>query len=121
VVIRTYDANGDADDGGLRLFATEALAPAARQSSRAWAEAHLGERKDIKVRPDSWKNINISGRLGAACVADYLDGDKPRVQFLVHAIGAKYSEFFVISSAPEKFDALRAAFDTVITSYRATK
>ena len=33
-------------------------------------------------------------------------------------LGAKESELFVITSAPEKFDALKAQFDTILTSYR---
>ncbi len=120
-LIRTFDANADADDGGLRLFATDSLPPVARQSPRAWAESELAGRKDVTVRADSWKNLNVAGRLAVSCLADYKDGDKPRVQSLVYALGPKTSEFFVISSAPEKFDALKAAFETVITSYRTTK
>lgn len=120
-LIRTFDANADADDGGLRIFATDSLSAAARQSSRAWAESSLSGRKDVKVRADSWKTLNVAGRVAASCVADYSDAGKSRVQYLVHALGPKNSEFFVISSSPEKFDALKAAFETVITSYRTTK
>lgn len=120
-LIRTYDANADTDDGGMRLFATDSLPAAARQSSRAWAESSLAKMKEIKVRPDSWKTLNISGRVAAGCVADYSVEGKAYVQYLVHAIGPKTSEFFIITSRPEKFDALKAAFETVLTSYRITK
>ncbi len=120
-LIRTYDANADQDDGGIRLFATDSLSTAARQSPRAWAESSLREMKNAKVRADSWKNLNIAGRLAVGCIADYTEGDKPKVQYLVHALGPKVSEFFVIASASEKFDALKAAFETVVTSYRTTK
>jgi tetratricopeptide (TPR) repeat protein len=120
-LIRIFDANADADDGGLRLFATDSLPTVARQSPKAWAESNLAARKDIAVRADSWKNLQISGRLAVSCIADYQDDGKPKVQYIVHALGPKNSEFFIISSAPEKFDALKAAFETVLTSYRATK
>jgi Protein of unknown function (DUF3108)/Tetratricopeptide repeat len=120
-LIRTYDANADAEDGGLRLFATSSLSAASRQSARAWAESQIGGRKDLVVRANSWKNVNVAGRLGVSCLADYKEADKPRVQYLVFAIGPKNSELFVIAGAPEKFDALKTAFETVLTSYRTTK
>lgn len=120
-LIRTFDANADSTDGGMRLFATDTLPAAARQSSRAWAESNIASMKGAKVRADSWKTLNISGRVAAACVVDFTEDGKPHVQYLVHAVGPKTSEFFVISSAPEKFDTLKAAFETVLTSYRITK
>ncbi|MGB8167492.1 MAG: DUF3108 domain-containing protein [Chthoniobacteraceae bacterium] len=120
-LIRTYDANADQEDGGLRLFATDSLSTAARQSPRAWAESSLREMKNAKVRADSWKNLNIAGRLAVGCIADYTEGDKTKVYYLVHALGPKVSEFFVIASAPEKFDALKASFENILTSYRTTK
>ena len=117
-LIRTLDPSADTDDGGMRLFATDSLSAAAQKSARAWTEEGVAMDKNVKVRPDSWKNYTIDGRTGVAYIADYTEGGKPHVQFLVRVLGAKESELFVITSAPEKFDALKAQFDTILTSYR---
>ena len=44
-----------------------------------------------------------------------------RVGFVLHVLGPKTSEAFQMACAPEKFDALKAAFDSIIASYRMTK
>ena len=117
-LIRTLDPDADTDDGGMRLFATDSLSETAQQSARAWSEEQLAKNKDVKVRSDSWKNYTIDGRTGVACIVDYTEGGKPRVQFLLRVLGAKNSELFVLTSAPEKFDALKAQFDSILASYR---
>jgi Protein of unknown function (DUF3108)/Tetratricopeptide repeat len=121
VLIRTFDPNGDSTDGGVRLFATDALPEKARKSPRGWAEAEMAKHTEAKVRADSWQNHNIAGRLGVSCVADFVEDGKPQVKWLCYVLGSKWSPFYVISAPPEKFDALRAAFETVVTSYRMTK
>jgi hypothetical protein len=121
VLIRTFDPNCDATDGGMRLIPTDSLSAEMRSSPRAWADAELKRSKEVKVRPDSWQNHNIGGRLGVSCISDSTMNDKPQVQWIVYVIGPKTSEFFVISAPPEKFDALKKAFETVVTSYRMTK
>jgi hypothetical protein len=102
----------------MRLFATDSLSDAAQKSARAWAEEELAKNKNVKVRPDSWKNYTIDGRTGVACTIEYTESGKPRVQFLLRVLGPKESELFVLTSAPDKFDALKAQFDTILTSYR---
>jgi hypothetical protein len=121
VLIRTFDPNGDSTDGGLRLIPTDALTAEMRKSARSWAESDLKKSTDMKLRADSWQNHNIGGRLGVSYIADAIENDKPVVQWLCYVLGTKTSEFFVIAAPPEKFDALRAEFETVITSYRMTK
>jgi len=123
VVIRAYDATADADDSGLRLFATDTLPEAQRKSSRVWAEAELADLKTAlggEVRPDSWKELSVSGRPAVSFIVDYKDA-KPKVLYAVHSIGPKTSECFVIAGSPEKFDALKAALDGIIASYKTTK
>ena len=117
-LIRTLDPGADTDDGGMRLFATDSLSDAAQKSARAWAEEELARNKNATVRPDSWKNYTVDGRMGVACTVDYTEGGKPRVQFLLRVLGPKESELFVLTSAPEKFDALKTQFDSILTSYR---
>jgi len=117
VLIRTLDPDADTDDGGMRLFLTDSLSEMARQSSRAWAQEQVAKYK-YKVRAESWKDITIDGRQAVSCVADYTEGGKAHVQFLAYVLGPKYSELFVITSAPDKFDALKTQFDSIVASYR---
>jgi hypothetical protein len=118
VLIRTLDPDADATDGGMRLFATDTLSETARQSARAWAEEQIGQNKIIKVRSDSWTNFTIDGRPAVSCVLEYGQGTQSRVEYLACVLGPKNSEHFVITSAPEKFDALKAQFDSILASYR---
>jgi hypothetical protein len=118
VLIRTLDPDADTDDGGVRLFATDTLSETAQKSARAWMNEFLQQRKNIKVRPDSWKELTIDGRPAVSCVGDYTEGGKSRVYFLARALGVKNSELFVIACAPDKYDALKAQFDTIVASYR---
>jgi hypothetical protein len=101
----------------MRLFATDSLSEPARQSSRAWAYESVAKYL-YKVRPDSWKEITIDGRPGVSCVAERPEGGKKQVQFLAYVLGAKNSELFVLTCAPEKYDALKAQFDSILASYR---
>ena len=118
VLIRTLDPGADTADGGMRLFATDTLSDKARQSARAWMDEDLLKNKKVIVRPDSWKSFTIDGRPAVSCVADLTESGKTHVQYEARVLGTKYSEHFVITSAPDKFDALKAQFDTIMASYR---
>jgi hypothetical protein len=118
-LIRMLDPEADTYDGGVRLFATESLSAVAQQSCRAWADEYHAKEKNVTMRPDSWKNYTVDGRPGFGCIGDYTESGKPRVQFLLHVLGKKNSELFALTAAPDKFDALKAQFDTIIASYRA--
>ena len=124
--IALVDPIGDLDMGYVALVRTDSLSATERQSSRAWAETDFKENltkelKEAKIRPDSWKNHTLAGRPGVSYIADYIDGDKPRVGFSLRVLGPKTSEVFNMTCAPEKFDALKAALDGIIASYRMTK
>ncbi len=118
VLIRTLDPNADTTDGGIRLFATDTLSDKARQSARTWMEEYLRTLKNIRVRPDSWKDLTIDGRPAVGSVADYTEGGKSYVYYVACALGSKNSEWFVIASAPDKFDGLKAQFENILASYR---
>jgi hypothetical protein len=117
-LIRTLDPDADTYDGGIRLFSTDSLSATAQQSSRAWADEHHAKEKNVTIRPGSWQNYFVDGRLGVGCIGDYSENGKPRVQFLLHMLGKTNSELFALTAAPDKFDALKAQFDTIIASYR---
>ncbi len=117
-LIRMLDPGADTSDGGMRLFTTDSLPEKSQQSARAWAEEGLRKNKTVKVRPDGWKDITIDGQQGVSFVADSTEGGKPQVQFLVHVLGPRNSELFVLTCAPGKFDALKTQFDSILASYR---
>ena len=124
--IALLDPNGDLNMGFVALVRTDTLSAAERQSSRAWAEMDFKENvvkelENAKIRPDSWKNQNLAGRPGASYIADFTDSGKPRVGFALRVLGPKTSEAFNMTCAPEKFDELKAAFDSILASYRMTK
>ena len=124
--IELRDPAGDLEEGQLALVRTDSLTPVEKQSSRVWAETRFKENmtkelKDAKIRPESWRSMSLGGRSGVSYVADFVQGDKPRVAFVVHVLGPKTSEAFQMACAPEKFDELKAAFDSIIASYRITK
>ncbi len=108
----------------LQLNPIDDTAAHAPTDTRAWAEESLKnkatrERKDIKVRPASWKSVIVSGRTGTSFTADYLEKDRPMVLHCLHALGAKTSEQFVLDCPAEDFDALLPAFAQIVASYRA--
>lgn len=121
--ITLTDPGADAEMAVLDFFATDSLKEENGKSSRAWAEAnfqnHLAKAlKDAKVRPDSWKDESVAGQAGVSFLVDYTEGGKPRVGYACYVYGPKFSERFMLAATPDKFDALKAAFDRVIASYK---
>jgi hypothetical protein len=122
-LIRTYDADADSEDGGVRFFETDSLPKESQKSSKAWAEAELKNEimklsADVKVRADGWKDYTVAGLPGVSFIADYTLGGRKKTLFSLYVIGPKNSEHFVIISEPEKFDALKKQFEGIIASYR---
>ena len=122
-LIRTYDADADTNDGGLRMFTTSSLSGDEQKSSRTWAESNfkkeistLGDH--VTIRPDSWKDYTVSGRPGVAFIADYTQNEKPKTLFSLYVLGQKDSERFGFISPADKFDALMTQFDTIVASYQ---
>jgi hypothetical protein len=116
VLIRTLDPGADTDDGGIRLFVTKT--PSEIHAARGWLDEFLQERKDIKARPDSWRALTIDGRNAVSCLGDFSQDGKSRVYYLAYVERGRNSELFVIACAPDKYDALKAQFDTIVASYR---
>jgi hypothetical protein len=123
--ILLMDPAADMGKCEVLLVPTESLPEDSAKSARAWAEADSRKLakslKDVKIRPDSWTDRDVSGRSGRSYIADFTEDGKPRVAFALHALGAKTSERFEFTCAPEKFDALLAAFEGIIASYKTTK
>jgi hypothetical protein len=118
------DPQADAHAVALRLYQTDKLSAKARTGVRAWAESdftdHIAkEVKDAKIRPDGWHPYSVSGRAGMSFIADYVEKDQPMVVFAIYALGGNTSEIFALACAADKFDALRPAFESIVTSYRS--
>jgi tetratricopeptide (TPR) repeat protein len=125
-VIYLLDPGADAEQAALYLKTTASLPASARQSPRAFADYIFRDEiekalKNAKVRPASWKNHNLAGRPGVSCVVDYTEDEKPRVAFLLYAVGPTNCESFVLACAPEDLPKLQPQFDQIIASYRITK
>jgi hypothetical protein len=108
----------------LRRVETAKLSVPARQSARAWIEADVKENfgpklKDLKVRPESWKNENIAGRLVTSCVADYVDRDRPMVFVCSASQGPQKAEQFAFTLPADQFAKFKPAIESIIASYRA--
>jgi hypothetical protein len=120
------DPEADSGVAQVTLTPVESLSKEARESSRAWAESDFRESiskrlKDVKIRPESWNERQVSGRPGASYIADFTENGKPWVVFSLHALGPQTAESFELTSPPEKFDALLAAFETIIASCSLSK
>jgi hypothetical protein len=118
------DPQADAHAVALRLYQTDKLSAKARAGVRAWAESDFADHiakevKDAKIRPDGWKPFSVSGRAGMSFIADFVEKDQPMVAFVIYAIGGKTSENFSLACTADKFDALRPAFESIVTSYRS--
>jgi hypothetical protein len=122
-VIHLLDPGANSDHIGIHLRSTESLAAAVRQSARALADMDVRDNlakslKDLKVRPNAWKNYTVSGRPGVALVGDYTESGKAKVIFSLYAIGPKTCENFVLSCPPELFDDFLRTLEQIIASYR---
>jgi hypothetical protein len=122
--LHMLDPNADARAIALRIRQTDKLSAKARAGVRAWAEIdftdHLAKTvKNPKLRPDSWRPFSVSGRAGMSYIADFTEKDEPMVVYSIYALGAKLSEEFSLACAVDKFEALRPAFEKIVSSYRS--
>ena len=125
-VINMIDPEADSGVADVTLTPAESLSKEALKSSRAWAEIDFRDSvskrlKDVKIRPESWKEREDSGRPGASYIADFTENGKPWVVFWLHALGPQTAESFELSCPAEKFDGLLAAFETIVASWKTTK
>jgi len=125
--IKIVDTAYDLSEGEVRIVPTETLPEESRKSPKDWAETDFRNTvvkslKDVKIRPESWKDRTVSGHPGISYVADFKNADgKPRVAFTLLALGSKTADHFYFTCAPKKFDALMAEFEGIIASYKNTK
>jgi hypothetical protein len=116
------DPEADITMALLKLHDTSKLNEG-KNSPRVWAEARVAklakEMKDLKVRPESWKIISISGRPAVSFVADYIDGKNPALLLGAYALGRAHSEEFVMALKSDQLAGARPAFDSIVSNYRS--
>jgi len=125
-VINIIDPEADSGAADMTLTPAESLSKEALKSSRAWAEIDFRDSiskrfKDAKIRPESWKDREVSGRPGASYIADFTENGKPWVLFALHALGPQTADSFQLTCPPDKFDTLLAAFETIVASCSISK
>jgi tetratricopeptide (TPR) repeat protein len=127
-VINMIDPEADSEAATVTLTPAASLSKEARESSRAWAESDFRESvskrlKDAKIRPESWKDRDVSGRPGASYITDFTDlvSGQPQVAYALYALGPQTTVNFLLTCPPEKFDGLLASFESIVASYNTTK
>ncbi|MEO8352466.1 MAG: tetratricopeptide repeat protein [Chthoniobacteraceae bacterium] len=122
--IYLLDPKAESEMGLLRLFPASSLSDDAQKSPRAWAEADVKKAihfKDVTIRPESWKTLQVSGQPAVSLVIDGMDGDKPRAVYATYVLGTNSAAAFNLAAVPENIDALMAPFESIIASFRMTK
>ncbi len=114
----------DPDDIAVTLMTVRSvkdLKPEAQSSVRAWADAMVAEAakrvKDFAVRPDSWKEFEISGRPAVSVVADCVRGNEKEVACATYVLGERDASEFYFFVAPASLDSFRPKFDAVVNTY----
>jgi uncharacterized protein len=78
----------------------------------------LKELQGYKARPESWKPRTLSGAPAVSCVADYVEGKRPMVEYLT-LVQTGFLQATLIMRAPrEQLDGLRETFERIMESLR---
>jgi hypothetical protein len=96
-----------------------------KKSLRAYADSKVAEGtkalKDMKVRPDSWKDRTVAGQPGLSVIADFVEGREKKTGYIVVSfIGNKAVQFLTYTAGAD-FDAFLPQFSSVIDSLKATQ
>ena len=94
-------------------------------SAREVAEGDVGALKGFfkgyTVRPDSWKDLKVSGMPAAHYIADYQDEKKDMVEYRTYILGKSAVYWFVFRSEKGLFPGSEGEFDKIVESLRAGK
>ncbi len=97
------------------------LTISARQVAEGDAAALKGFFKGYTIRPESWSELEISGMPAASYAADYQHEGKDMVEYRTYMLGKSTVYWFVFRIEKENFEAKKAAFDAIVTSFKAAK
>ena len=96
-----------------------------KKSLRAYADSKMAEGmkalKEMKVRPDSWKDRTVTGQPGLSAIADFVEGREKKTGYIVVSfIGNKAVQFLTYAGAAD-FDNFLTQFNSIIDSLKATQ
>jgi hypothetical protein len=78
----------------------------------------LKELEGYKPRPESWKSGSLGGAPAVSCVADYVEGKRPMVEYLTMVQSGSLQGTLIMRAPREQFDGLRETFDRIMESLR---
>jgi hypothetical protein len=100
------------------------LWPEAQNSLRAWAEKEIADGegsktlKDLKVRPESWKDRTVAGKPALSVVGDYVEGDEKKTGYAIFTLGNTNAATFVLLAGVKDFEAFQPKFEAIVDSYK---
>jgi hypothetical protein len=95
-----------------------------QKSLRAWVENEIAGRdgkqllKDLRVRPESWKERTVDGKPGLSVIGDFVDGTEKKIGYGVFTIGNTNAATFLLASAAKDFEAFQPKFEAIVDSYK---
>ena len=106
----------------VRVQKLDQLKPESRASVRAWAEQLIAENTEsheAKVRANSWKERQISGRPATTVTVDYVERKEKKIAYLCCGLGETTATYFLLLVNEKDFDALKPSVDSIVDSYQA--
>lgn len=108
----------------IRVQPADRLEDEQRASIRTWAESKVAEAKkehqDYRVRADSRQERTVGGLPAVSFIADYVQSEKPRVQYRVLLLGKSTAASFAAETEPDRVDGFRKKFDKIIDTFKAS-
>ena len=107
----------------LRAKPLSELSEEKKASPRAWADADVKSAqeayKNYTVRPQSWKQFELSGQPAVSFVADYVKGQRSMVEFCVYSQGNGNAISFSSKLETEWFEKLDEQLASIIRTFKA--
>ena len=107
----------------VSVSSRKALWPEAQQSLRAWAEKEIVDgaaskaRKQLHIRPESWKDRPVAGKPGLSFIGDYVEGAEKKTGYAVFTFGNTNAAMFVLLAGAKDFGAFQPKFEAIVDSY----
>lgn len=94
-----------------------------KKALKTWADKAIAKKtkelKDLKVRPDTWKDITVGGLPAISVFTDYSISQQKKAAYSVFVMGQTNKVHFLISLCePDKLDGLRAEFDKIVETLK---
>jgi hypothetical protein len=100
------------------------LWPEAQKSLRAWAEKEIADGegskqlKELRIRPDGWKDRPVAGEPGLSLIGDYVEREEKKICYAVFTFGNTKAACFVLLSKTKDFEAFQPKFEAIVDSYK---